>query len=159
MGRLFRSFMLLLVVSCAHNEGTFNYERHCSSEGLRHIKELQALDLQKKHKRGAITPQELKKLVRLNAALDMYAKDLKTPFFECFAEYERQGGKRSFAVCTVTVTDSKGKIAFLEAEDAANQLEAGLKSCLQNRIRAVDFAKYPDLTIIQAIEMDNLFTQ
>lgn len=155
MKMFFYFAVLLSLASCSSNEVKFDYEKHCAPEALKQIDgELSIVSLNKKKKRGAITKKELEKLNLYTALGRDFNNILQPQFFECVAEYEMAGYRGSFAVCSVVVTDQKGKISFLSVDDAYNKLNPGLKSCLTKSLQSFNFSKYPGITITQPINVN-----
>ncbi len=56
----------------------------------------------------------------------------------CYTEFTKAGRTEEYHVCLAIGVNSKSKIDFAEATDEVNKLDAGLKTCLEKKLKAYD---------------------
>lgn len=56
----------------------------------------------------------------------------------CYAEFTKSGRTEEYHVCIAIGVNTKSKIDFADASDEVNKLDAGLKSCLEKKLKAYD---------------------
>lgn len=56
----------------------------------------------------------------------------------CYTEFTKAGRTEEYHVCLAVGVNTKSKIDFAEASDVVNNLDAGLKSCLEKKLKAYD---------------------
>lgn len=145
-------FLCFISVSCSTLNSDFDYKGHCSADAYQRVKEIAALKT--KDVRGETTRAERDRMNRIRLVNRAYEEQLKLQVFECLAEYEATGVKGELSVCTVAETDQSGKISFLEVNDRTKKLNPRLRTCMEEKIRAFDFSKYPDVIAVQSINIE-----
>lgn len=56
----------------------------------------------------------------------------------CYTDFTKAGRTEEYHVCLAIGVNTKSKIDFAEASDEVNKLDAGLKSCLEKKLKAYD---------------------
>lgn len=56
----------------------------------------------------------------------------------CYTEFTKAGRTEEYHVCLAIGVNTKSKVEFAEASDEVNKLDAGLKSCLEKKIKSYD---------------------
>ncbi|MEA9356858.1 hypothetical protein SHI21_11605 [Bacteriovorax sp. PP10] len=108
---------------------TFSEKKNCSSQSYAYITKRDEAREKK------VTLYEHNKLQE--RTVDWYLTK-EADLQSCYTEFIKAGRTEEYHVCLAIGVSSKSKIDFAEASDEVNKLDAGLKSCLEKKLKSYD---------------------
>lgn len=108
---------------------TFSEKRNCSAASYTYITKRDEVREKK------VTLYEHNKLQE--RTVDWYLTK-EADLQSCYSDFTKQGRTEEYHVCLAIGVSAKSKIEFAEASDEVNKLDAGLKSCLEKKLKSYD---------------------
>ena len=61
---------------------------------------------------------------------------------KCYADFTKEGHAEEYHVCIAVSVNTKSKVEFAEASDEVNNLDKGVKACLEKKLLSYDYKNF-----------------